>query len=361
MGGVFPPQTHDLIQETETMSVSLWASETPENAGGHEYTRRVLIVDDSELDRRIARTHLVREDLEVLEAGNGEQGIASAALAKPDLILLDLRMPSMDGFETIKRLKNNPLTFSIPVIFLSCTHQTREKAEGLDLGAVDFVSKPFDPIELRARVRVALRTKFLQNLLEQRVHVDGLTGLGNRHAFEERLALEWKRCRQRNSPLTLMLSDIDNFKKVNDALGHGTGDEILRQAAAALRDSASGFDFVGRYGGEEFIVIAPERMPMGAVVMAERFRRRVAQMKLSLHEDPHPGVTVSVGLASTRDPRSKTPEALLRLADQALYQAKEFGRNAVWYWDEERSEFQPSMRAKTGANVDSDPSLSLTC
>jgi two-component system, cell cycle response regulator len=341
------------------MSASVWASETPDNAAGTDSMKRVLIIDDSELDRRIARIHLEREDLEVLEAGDGETGIASALESTPDLILLELRMPQLDGFETIRRLKNNPITISIPVIFLAGTSQAKEKAEGLDLGAVDFVSKPFDPIELRARVRVALRTKFLQNLLEIRAHVDGLTGLGNRHAFEDRLELEWKRCRQRNCPLALVLSDVDNFKRVNDALGHGTGDEILRQAATALKDSASSYDFVGRYGGEEFIVIAPERMPMSAVVMAERFRRKVAGMTLSLHEDPNPRVTVSVGVASTLNPRSNSPEDMLKLADQALYQAKEFGRNAVWYWDEVRSAFQPSVRAKSILGVDSDSSLSL--
>lgn len=309
-----------------------------------EVSRCVLVIDDSEIDRRIARVHLAKEGIELYESPDGASGLTMARKLRPDLILLDIRLPDWDGFETIRRLKNDPLTRTIPVIFLSGSTETKEKAKGLDLGAVDFVSKPFDPVELKARVRVALRTKYLIDLLDSRANLDGLTGLGNRHAFEERIDQIRRIARERNIPITILMADLDHFKLFNDRYGHGTGDEVLRQAAALLRESSQALDFAGRYGGEEFVVIAPERTPTGSLMMAERFRRTVSQNRITMHGSALPSISVSIGVAWTFEPGAMSPATLIELADKALYQAKASGRNCVWYWDEALSACRPAVR-----------------
>jgi diguanylate cyclase (GGDEF)-like protein len=311
-----------------------------------EMTRRVLVIDDSEFVRRMLRIHLLPENIEFFEAADGFTGFSTARRLKPDLILLDLRLPGWDGFETIRRIKDDPITKSIPVIFLSAATDTAEKAKGLDLGAVDFVTKPFDPIELRARVRVALRTKYLQDLLEQRAHLDGLTGLGNRHALEERLEGEWKKCRQNGCPLSVLIADLDHFKKINDEYGHAAGDEILRKIASAFRSTVRGTDFVARYGGEEFVVLAPDCPLEGAVGLAERFRAETANQTVVINKHTRISVTVSVGISSTFDPYAVPAQEVLKRADQALYESKARGRNTVTAWTEGRV-----SRKSTGALV----------
>ncbi len=297
-----------------------------------DLTRRVLVIDDSSFDRRVVRARLRRENVELLEAHDGLEGLKSARESLPDLILLDLLMTGWDGFETVRQLKEDPATKSIPVIFLSACSSTAEKARGLDLGAVDFVTKPFDPIELLARVRAALRTKFLQDLLEQRAHLDGLTGLGNRHALRERLAVEWETCGARGRPLSLLIADLDHFKRVNDAFGHNAGDEALCRAAMVLRQSVRAGDFVARYGGEEFVVVAPDCNLEGARVIAERFRSELCDHAVAVHGH-RIALTTSVGVAWADPGAIEGPPTLLEYADRSLYCAKESGRNAVWVWD----------------------------
>jgi diguanylate cyclase (GGDEF)-like protein len=300
-----------------------------------EMTRRVIVIDDSSSCRTLVRAQLSTENIELSEASDGASGLALARDEQPDLILLDLTLPGWDGFETLRRLKDDPATRSIPVIFLSGNADTTEKAMGLDLGAVDFVSKPFDPLELRARVRAALRTKYLQDLLEQRAHLDGLTGLGNRHALQERLTAEWSLCRRRMSPIAVLIADLDHFKRINDSHGHPAGDEILRHTARVLRATVRVGDFVARYGGEEFVVVAPDCDIQGAVGMAERFRAEVAVIEVNSYK-ARITVTASVGVAAALDLGSAGPGEILAQADKALYQAKAAGRNAVWMWDSHR-------------------------
>jgi diguanylate cyclase (GGDEF)-like protein len=299
-----------------------------------EMTRRMLVIDDSASCRALVRAQLAGENIELFEAADGLDGLAAARELRPDLILLDLTLPTWDGFETLKRLKEVSETRSIPVIFVSASASNAEKASGLDLGAVDFVLKPFDPLELRARVRAALRSKYMQDLLEQRAHLDGLTGLGNRHALEERLDAEWQICRRRSSPLAVLIADLDHFKQVNDRHGHFAGDEVLRRAARVLRDSVRGGDFVARYGGEEFVVVAPDCDREGGLTMAERFRSDVADLRITSYKS-RINVTASVGVtATTPQGESTSPSDLLGRADEALYRAKTAGRNLVYCWDD---------------------------
>jgi diguanylate cyclase (GGDEF)-like protein len=294
--------------------------------------RRVLIIDDSAAYRRLLESLLCAENIELVEAGDGISGLASVRQEPPDLILLDVNMPGWSGFETIRRLKDDTRTRAIPVIFMSSSCSTADKARGLDLGAVDFVDKPFDPVELRARVRVALRNKYLQDLLEQRANLDGLTGLGNRMALEERLTAEWSLCQRMGRPLSLLLADLDRFKSINDQHGHSAGDEILRRVAMALRNSVRACDFVARYGGEEFVVIAPDCGADGALSLAERFKDEVATLRVVFNERVVP-VTTSVGVACAGDLALTVPSEILSQADRALYQAKAAGRNSVRAWD----------------------------
>lgn len=294
--------------------------------------RRVLIVDDNELDRRLLSARLQSSDIEVVEAIDGPSALGAGIELRPDLILLDLGLPGWDGFETLKHLKYDHRTRNIPVIFISAETQIQAKAHGLDLGAVDFVTKPFESIELNARVQAALRTKFMQDLLEQQANLDGLTGLGNRRALDQRLASEWLTCQKRCWPLSVLIVDLDHFKRdVNDAHGHAAGDEVLRGAARTLRTSVRGGDFVGRYGGEEFVVLAPDCDLRGALIMAERFRQGLASTGMNFQRITLE-ITASIGVATVDTPWDVGPGQLCDQADSALYRAKAAGRNAVWAW-----------------------------
>jgi diguanylate cyclase (GGDEF)-like protein len=297
----------------------------------------VLAIDDSDVCRRLLGSQLRRENIEVIEARDGPTGLTAVFENLPDLILLDISMPGWDGFEMLKRLKDDPRTRSIPVIFLSALDSSQDKARGLDLGAVDFVGKPFDPVELRARVRVALRTKMLHDLLEQRAHLDGLTGLRNRHAFEERLAADWALCGRLNRPLAIIVADLDRFKTINDRHGHWAGDEVLRGAASVLRGAVRGGDFVARLGGEEFVVIAPDCDLDGALTLAERFRSELSGLDFTFNGSSI-SITASLGAAAALDTSIGDPTEVLCRADWAMYRAKTEGRNAVRAWGQSLSE-----------------------
>jgi diguanylate cyclase (GGDEF)-like protein len=300
--------------------------------GSIKTTRRVLLVENSTSDRRTLKGWLTAEGIQVHEATDLVSGLAACPTVQPNLIILQLRLPGGDGFEVIRRLKDDPDTVRIPVIFLSSNSTTSEKARGIDMGAVDFVSKPFDPIELLARANSALRTKAYLDLLEHRAHIDGLTELSNRCALSDRLPRVWEACTRRELPLTVLVADLDHFKEINDRFGHAAGDEVLRRVAATLRDAVREDHFVARYGGEEFVVLAPGCEVAGAVAMAERFRRSVADLKIKWRSASL-SLTVSVGVARGLDPSQSEPVEALEQADRALYQAKEAGRDAVWVWD----------------------------
>ena len=292
--------------------------------------RRVLAIDDSEVCRRLLERQLGLENIVVVEAADGPSGLLAVRENPPDLILLDISMPGWDGFETIRRLKDDPRTRSIPVIFLSAVSSSQEKARALDLGAVDFVAKPFDPVELRARVRVALRTKSLHDLLEQRAHLDGLTGLGNRHALEERLSADWALCGRLRRPLSVIVADLDRFKAINDHHGHWAGDEVLRGVAHVFRNAIRAGDFVARLGGEEFVIVAPDCDLDGAMGLAERFRIEISDLEFQFNGSTIT-VTASLGVASSDASQGDCTEILCR-ADWAMYQAKTEGRDLVRGW-----------------------------
>src|SRR4051812_40247280 len=285
----------------------------------------VLVIDDSVLIHSLVRVRLEDEPVEVHFADSGRAGLEKAASLDPDLILLDVDMPEMDGFEACRRLKADPATSAIPVVFLSGASTAQQKVQGLDLGAVDYVTKPFDPAELRARVRAALRTKYLMDLLAKRAMIDGLTGLWNRACFEQRLASELSLTRRSARPLACAMLDLDHFKRINDEHGHPFGDEVLRGVASVIQEACRAEDVPCRYGGEEFVLLLPNTALAGAVTLAERIRAAVSNTPFMFRR-ARVTVTCSIGIADNlRLAGSDT--SLVDLADQALYRAKQDGRN----------------------------------
>ncbi len=288
---------------------------------------RVLIVDDSVDIHRLLKIRLRDQNLDILTASTGAEGLRITREVKPDLILLDIDLPDCSGFDVLAELKNDPLTHDLPVIFVSGSVASGDKVRGFDLGAVDYVTKPFDMAELRARVRSALRTRRLMRMLAQRAHLDGLTGLWNRAHLDVRLRECVDAARRHGRHLSLVMADIDHFKELNDSYGHPFGDHVLQEVARVLEDVARSEDISCRYGGEEFAVILCESDCREAVKVAERFRARIEGAVWHEHEDIT--VTASFGVSSLSLVAIKSPEALLNSTDTALYEAKRTGRNHV--------------------------------
>jgi diguanylate cyclase (GGDEF)-like protein len=288
---------------------------------------RVLAVDDSELMHRLLRSRLQLEQVEIHCALTGEEGLRMAAELQPEVVLLDIDLDGIDGFEVLQRLKENPRTRDIAVIFISASCETMDRVRCLDLGAIDFIPKPFEMAELKARVRSAIRIQQLLRMLAQRAQLDGLTALWNRAYFDQRLAAEFAEARRHARPLSLILCDIDHFKGVNDRFGHPFGDEVLALFATILSGGRAS-DVPCRYGGEEFGVILPATSLIEAVDVAERFRRAFEEHQWRRH--PELVLTASFGVSDiTMLDSSGQPSDMLAKADAALYAAKRAGRNRV--------------------------------
>jgi two-component system cell cycle response regulator len=238
-------------------------------------------------------------------------------------------------------MKNDPSTRSTPVLLYAEMATAEERIRAFDLGVGDFICKPYVGAELLARVRRALRTRQLLNILEQRAHLDGLTGLANRGVLEVRLPGEWEECRRRGRPLSVIIADLDHFKSINDTHGHAAGDEVLRQVAGCLAQTVRTSDLLARYGGEEFVVIAPDCELEPALRLAERFRKAIAELKIVEHGVVSP-VSMSVGVAGGSDDCDNAWE-MLRRADDSLYRAKQSGRNATWFWNKDRQGSAPAV------------------
>jgi two-component system, cell cycle response regulator len=287
---------------------------------------KILIIDDDLDALAVARNRLAKEPVEILCVEGGAAGLAAAKREKPDLVLLDVDMPDLSGFDVCRTLKADADLCMIPVVFLSGSGTAEDKARGLDLGAIDYVSKPFDAFELQARVRAALRTKRLQDLLIEHAHVDPLTGLPNRRALMVRLQQEWARIQRHGGSLALVMGDIDHFKKINDAYGHSIGDRVLQEVAQVLAGQCREIDLPARYGGEEFTILVPDETTAGAVRLAERCRQEIENIRVpagaeSVRTTASFGVADATGLPSA--------DALIARADEALYSAKAAGRNTV--------------------------------
>jgi diguanylate cyclase (GGDEF)-like protein len=268
---------------------------------------------------------------ELRVAKSGSDALALLDGWAPDLILLDVMMPDMDGYEVCARLQALPQTRATPIIFITSKDAEEDETRGLDLGAVDYVTKPFSLAIVQARIRTHLELKRIRDRLEQLSLLDGLTGLPNRRHLDEHLALAWSQAQRTATPLSAILMDVDHFKAYNDTYGHQAGDACLQQVAAALAGAnRRGADLVARYGGEEFAAILPSTDLAGGVERAEALRAAVEALRLPhAHSSAAPYVTVSLGVARALPPPEGSAERLLEAADHALYQAKHAGRNRV--------------------------------
>ena len=297
----------------------------------------LLIIDDSEAVRNRVKESLAASALfdKIVEAPDGLVGFKMLREHSIDLVLCDLIMRGVDGFKFLALKRSDPAFNDVPVILLTGQENVGSKVRALDSGASDYLVKPFDDAELVARVRVHLKVKQLQDALreknrelEELSRRDPLTGSYNRRAFHEALSTEYVRCARYGRPFSFMMVDLDHFKRVNDTHGHQAGDLALITTANLLVSQLRTNDMVGRYGGEEFAVILPETAHQGAMLVAERCRLKIANTPL-VYGDAVFSVTASMGLASLPDPRVCSTEDMIRLADQALYDAKRQGRNRL--------------------------------
>jgi len=287
----------------------------------------ILVGDNSQVVREVLRWHLESHGYQVAEAADGPESLAVARRQTPAVILLSLEMPALNGHQVLARLKTDPELRDTPVVFITAHTETADVVEGLRLGAHDYLRKPFEPAEVIARVSAAVRVKELQDDLRARnaeldhiARSDPLTGLANRRHLDEQLAAHAASAGRHHHELAVAVVDIDNFKTVNDSFGHNAGDTVLREVARRLAESARVEDVVGRWGGEEFIVILPHCDLDGAVIVSERIRRAVAASPVCSDGLVIP-VTVSIGCTGGVD------ERLIERADAALYAAKKAGRN----------------------------------
>jgi diguanylate cyclase (GGDEF)-like protein len=289
----------------------------------------VLVVDDERHNRQLL-TELLQHECRLILAKNGGQALTRARELQPDLILLDVIMPDMSGHAVIRQLKDDDRTRDIPVIFITALDSFDDQEIGLELGAVDYIAKPFHPPIVRVRVRNHLRLVEQRRLLEQLAMLDNLTGLPNRRRFVETLAQEWRRCLRHALPLSMIVADIDHFKRINDTYGHAEGDEVLRSVAQALKWAIHRpGDFVCRYGGEEFVLLLPGVDAEGAFTFADGVRQRIATMLLQTTSGKPLQLTLSLGGASHVPTAPEVSDTLFLAADHALYEAKRAGRNRV--------------------------------
>lgn len=288
---------------------------------------KLLLVDDQPINIQVLY-QIFSATCQVFMATGGEQALQVCHDKLPDLILLDVVMPGMDGYEVCRRLKADEATAHIPVIFVTAHNDPEQETLGLDVGAVDFIAKPVNPKVVQARVKTQLTLKFQADLLRQLVFLDGLTGVYNRRFFDQQLALEWARSVRTGTPLSMILLDVDFFKRYNDFYGHQAGDDCLKQVAATLKSNLRRpADLVARYGGEEFACILPETGFDDAMELASQLERQVRALHMDhAKSDVAAAVSVSLGVAAREGGTNGSAGELLGLADAQLYRAKSAGR-----------------------------------
>jgi diguanylate cyclase (GGDEF)-like protein len=301
---------------------------------------KILLVEDDKLQAKTTIEYLEKAGHEIVWVENGVSAIKSAKTSPFDLIVLDLVLPDLDGHEVCRWLKNTKDTQDIPIIILSAKGTTKEKVVGLEAGADDYLQKPYDPSELKARIYACLRTKVLQDELRKKnrqleevllqmktlAMTDQLTGLFNRRYFLSVIEKEFSRTLRYNHPTSCLMIDIDHFKTVNDEYGHNAGDQVLVEMSQIMANCLRKSDTVARWGGEEFIILLPETPKENALQIASRILTSVSTAKFS--SVPRQ-ITISIGLAGMPEPDIDTSEKLIVAADRALYEAKNKGRNRV--------------------------------
>ncbi|MEK6583060.1 MAG: diguanylate cyclase [Nitrospirota bacterium] len=300
---------------------------------------KILLVEDSKVQAGLVRDFLEKTGYEVIWAENGKSAIKTAKTMSVDIILLDLMLPDISGNEVCRWLKLNDNTRGIPIIMLTAKDAITDKVAGLEAGADDYLPKPYNEIELNARIYASLRTKALQDELRQKNRqlenllkqveimaiTDQLTGIYNRRRLVTILEKEFRRTVRYKSPLTCLMIDIDHFKRINDKFSHHTGDMVIKETAQIIAECAREIDTVARWGGEEFIALFPQTKKEDALRSAVRIIKKVSEHKFP--EISNEQITISIGIASVPDPSIDTEEKLIHASDMALYEAKKNGRN----------------------------------
>jgi two-component system, cell cycle response regulator len=297
----------------------------------------LLVIDDSTAVREEVIRTLSDVGLfdDYKEARDGLEGFKTLIESKADLVICDVEMPRMDGFKFLQLVESRPELLGVPIIMLTGKMDFDSKIRGLEQGASDYLTKPVDPAELVARVKVQLKIKSLQDelkkaneLLKRLTNIDHLTNLFNRRYLTEILDGEFFRARRNNDCLSLIIVDIDYFKKVNDTYGHQNGDLVLAAVASLAQRQLRAYDSAARYGGEEFVLVIPGTPLAGGVMVAERLRQAVLELSFPAPMEDL-AVTISAGVASYPSPHVDSVDSLFRRADEALYRAKQNGRNRV--------------------------------
>lgn len=296
----------------------------------HEKKLMILLVDDVPSNIQMLNETL-KDGYHLFFATNGRDALRIASEAPPDLILLDIVMPEMDGYEVCRALKSDPLLKDIPVIFITAACMESDEEIALELGAVDYITKPFNPSIVRLRVRNHIELKRQRDVLARLSSLDGLTGLPNRRSLDTALEREWRRGTRSLRPISMIMIDIDHFKAYNDTCGHLAGDDCLKTVAGVLKEPLGrAGDLLGRYGGEEFLAVLPDTDEVGALSVARLIHQAVADLDIPHPSSPLGGrITVSLGVATVAARKDQSYTSVLHAADQALYQAKQEGRNRI--------------------------------
>lgn len=304
--------------------------------------KKVLVIEDSPTQAQLIEIVLKEEGLRVTVALTGRDGLEKFESFAPDLIILDIVLPDLDGFTVCRRLKQKMGSQYTPILMLTARDETDDRVDGLELGADDYMVKPFENREFIARIRALLRIKDLQDelqamldkereslkILKRVALVDHLTEVYNRHYFSEVLEAEFEKARRYDNPLSCIMLDVDHFKDFNTRFGHDIGDWVLKETAATLKESLRHADILARYGGDEFVVLLPMTAEEDAVLTAERLRRAVSEKKWE-RDVGDLDISISLGVASLASFPCRTGEDLVKCADTALFEGKEAGRNQV--------------------------------
>ncbi len=290
----------------------------------------ILVVDDTVANIQIL-DGILNSEYEILFATSGKDALEIATKQVPDLILLDVVMPEKDGYQVCRELKHAEKTRDIPVIFVTANNQEEDESRGFAAGVVDYITKPVRASIVKARVGIHLELKRYQDHLKSLSTIDGLTGMANRRKFDETLETEWRRARRSQSPLSLVMMDIDYFKAYNDNYGHLAGDECLKRLATELGEICRRpADLFSRYGGEEFVLLLPETDSQGATSMANLVQEKIRRISIPhAYSQVADHITLSMGVATMIPINNQTQLDLINAADSLLYAAKQNGRNQI--------------------------------
>ena len=290
--------------------------------------KKVLIIDDSHLNTSILTDILESEGYKVFSADSGLAATSIAHNIGPDVILLDIIMPEIDGFEVCKQLKDDDYSKDIPIMMVTTKTESEDIKNALELGAFDYIKRPFDKVEIIARIKSLLRLKENEDILRKLALRDGLTGLYNHASFIDLFEKELSKQQRSKRSISFVMIDIDYFKKINDTYGHIVGNKVLKEFSNILLNSVRKSDIISRYGGEEFSMVLPETSKENTLLLCERIRKKIEDFKFNI-ANKTVKVTISMGVFFKEVGDNKNKYEIIREADEQLYKAKSNGRNRV--------------------------------